>query len=104
MDEARKLTNLDDGQHRTVPGEAIRVKYVLNARKSSHGLLVWKRRWRRKRPGSSALRSLRSTLLNFLFFKKCSVFRYEVSSFAVHATFFSSSGQVGAPSRSTVKE
>ncbi len=23
------------------PGEAIGVKYVLNARKSSHGLLVW---------------------------------------------------------------
>jgi hypothetical protein len=37
------------------PGEAIRVKYVLNARKSSHGSLVWKRRRRRKRPGSGAL-------------------------------------------------
>jgi hypothetical protein len=24
------------------PGDAIRVKYVLNARKSSHDLLVWK--------------------------------------------------------------
>jgi hypothetical protein len=47
------------------PSEAIRVKYVLNARKSSHGLLVWKRRRRRKRPGSGALRSLRSTLLHF---------------------------------------
>jgi hypothetical protein len=47
------------------PGAAIRVKYVLNARKSSHGLLVWKRRRRRRRPGSAALRSLPSTLLHF---------------------------------------
>ena len=62
-DEDRKLTiwmmaNIG-------PGEAIRVKYVLNARKSRHDLLVWKRRRRRKRPGSGALRSLRSTLLPF---------------------------------------
>ena len=47
VDEARKLTiwmmaNIG-------PGEAIRVKYVLNARKSSHSLLVWKRRRRRER-------------------------------------------------------
>jgi hypothetical protein len=47
------------------PGESIRLKYVLNARKNSHGLLVWKRRRRRKRPPSGALRSLRSTLLHF---------------------------------------
>jgi hypothetical protein len=44
----------------TGPGEAIRVKYVLNARKISHGLLVWKRRRRRKRAGSGWLRSLYS--------------------------------------------
>jgi hypothetical protein len=47
------------------PGEAIRVKYVLNARKSSHDLLVWKRRRRRMRPGSAALRSLRTMMLHF---------------------------------------
>jgi hypothetical protein len=64
VDEARKLTiwmmaNIE-------PSEAIGVKYVLNARKISHGLLVWKRRRRRERPGSAALRSLRSTLHHFL--------------------------------------
>ena len=47
------------------PGEAIRVKYVLNARKISNGFLVWKRRRRRQRPPSGALRSLRSTMLHF---------------------------------------
>jgi hypothetical protein len=47
------------------PGAAIRVKYVLNARKSSHVFLVWKRRRRRMRPGSSAFSGLRSTLLHF---------------------------------------
>jgi hypothetical protein len=50
-------------------GEAIRVKYVLNARKSSHSLLVWKRRRRRKRPASASLRSLRApTHFRFHFF------------------------------------
>jgi hypothetical protein len=60
----------------TGPGEAIRVKYVLNARKSSHGLLVWKRRRRRKRPGSGAY--LPSTLYIFdstFFFESLSTLR-----------------------------
>ena len=65
MDEARKWTIWMKAN--IGPGEAIRVKCVLNARKSSHGFLVWKRRRRRKRPGSGALRSLRSTLLHFRF-------------------------------------
>jgi hypothetical protein len=47
------------------PREAIRVKYVLNARESSHGLLVWKRRRRSGRPGSGALRGLRFKHLHF---------------------------------------
>jgi hypothetical protein len=63
VDEARKSTIWMMAN--TGPGEAIRVKYVLNARKSSHGLLVWKRRRRRKRPGSGALPSLPSTLYIF---------------------------------------
>ncbi len=63
VDEARKLTiwmmaNIG-------PGEAFRVKYVLNARKSSHSFLVWKRRRRRKRPASASFRSLRAALLIF---------------------------------------
>jgi hypothetical protein len=63
VDEARKwtiwmMTNIG-------PREAIRVKYVLDARESRHGLLVWKRRRRSRRPGSAALRGLRSTLLHF---------------------------------------
>jgi hypothetical protein len=49
------------------PREAIRVKYVLSARENSHGLLVWKRRRRSWRPGSVALRGLRTT--------RCSIFR-----------------------------
>jgi hypothetical protein len=63
VDEARKLTIwmlANTGQR-----EAICVKYVLNARESSNGLLVWKRRRRSRRPGSAALRGLRSTLLHF---------------------------------------
>jgi hypothetical protein len=63
VDEARKwtiwmMTNIG-------PREAICVKYVLDARESRHGLLVWKRRRRSRRPGSAALRGLRSTLLHF---------------------------------------
>ena len=68
------LTGVDEARKWTIwmkanigPGEALRVKFVLNARKSSHGFLVWKRRRRRKRAGSGALRSLRSTLLHFRF-------------------------------------
>jgi hypothetical protein len=45
------LTGVDEARKWTIwmmanigPGEAIRVKYVLNATKRSHGLLVWKRR------------------------------------------------------------
>jgi hypothetical protein len=49
------------------PGEAIRVKYVLNARKSSDGLLVWKR-LQRQASGSGALRSLPSSYHFFLCF------------------------------------
>jgi hypothetical protein len=72
VDEARKWTiwmMANIGQR-----EAIRVKYVLNARKNSHGSIVWKRRRRRRRgrrrPGS----------------RICCVAR-----FAVHAaTFFDS--------------
>jgi hypothetical protein len=63
VDEARKLTLWMKAN--IGPREAICVKYVLNTRKSSHGLLVWKRRRRRKRPGSAALRGLRSTLLHY---------------------------------------
>jgi hypothetical protein len=43
------LTGVDEARKWTIwmmanigPGDAIRVKYVLNARKSSHDLLVWK--------------------------------------------------------------
>jgi hypothetical protein len=63
VDEARKLTIWMKAN--IGPREAICVKYVLNARESSHGLLVWKRRRRSMRPGSAALRGLRSTLLHF---------------------------------------
>ena len=53
------------------PGEAIRVKYVMDARRRSHGLLVWKRRRRRNRPGSGAsaskiLNSMPLFLFSFL--------------------------------------
>jgi hypothetical protein len=47
------------------PGEAIRVKNVLNARKSSHGLLVWKRRRRYKR----RILSLRSWRLEEVYYE-----------------------------------
>jgi hypothetical protein len=67
------LTGVDEARKWTIwmlanigPGAAIRVKYVLNAKKSSHGLLVWKRRRRRRRPGSAALSGLPSTLLHSL--------------------------------------
>jgi hypothetical protein len=64
VDEARKLTIWMKAN--IGPGAAICVKYVLDARESSNGSLVWKsRRGRRGRPGSAALRSLRSTLLHF---------------------------------------
>jgi hypothetical protein len=66
------LTGVDEARQWTIwmlantgPGAAIRVKYVLNARKSSHVFLVRKRRRRRMRPGSSAFSGLRSTLLHF---------------------------------------
>jgi hypothetical protein len=49
-------------------GEAIDVKYVLNGRKSRHGLLVWKRRRRRQRPGSGPLRRMPDTQTHFRFF------------------------------------
>ncbi len=57
VDEARKLTIWMKAN--IGPREAICVKSVRNARKSSNGLLVCKRRRRRKRPRSAALRSLR---------------------------------------------
>ena len=64
VDEARKLTIWMKAN--IGPRKAICVKYVLNARKLNHGLLVWKRRrGRHKRPGSAALRGLRSTHLHF---------------------------------------
>jgi hypothetical protein len=47
-----KLANWHSGWWLTWAGEAIDVKYVLNGKKSSHTLLVWKRRRRRKRTGS----------------------------------------------------
>ncbi len=63
VDEARKLTLWMKAN--IGPREAICVKYVLNARKSSHGLIVWKRRRRRRRPGFGALRGLRYTIVKF---------------------------------------
>jgi len=45
VDEARKWTIWMKAN--IGPGEALRVKFVLNARKSSHSFLVWKRRRRR---------------------------------------------------------
>jgi hypothetical protein len=63
VDEAHKLTiwmmtNIG-------PGGEIHVNYVLNGRKNSHGLLVWKRH--RNRPGSGVLLMLCFKLLIFRF-------------------------------------
>jgi len=62
------LTDTDEARNMTIwmmtnirAGETIHVKYVLNGRQSSHGLLVWKRRRRRKRPRSGPVPNLPPT-------------------------------------------